>query len=449
MFNLDFVEEENTEALQKDCDPTLAGNSTFNEDNKLEQLDLFSILNTETEDMLAVSAKSGFMSLPTFPVEELVDFDQGVAMESDHHHLNQATIFTEGDMPFDPLPFTSSPCTSTSMIVESALTSPRFMSPPPGPSHQPSPVMPLTSVSSFVYPNIPNTPVSSQPSSSIMSFTPSPPPPPAPPTATYRQNSELDLICSVLQSEAQQPSTTLYTNSTQCSSNTISLDSNGIELINLLNSEDAMMPLNDNFSPFPSLSNSNDVLPHHGCSSSLMQSPLTVSDVANLGVYSTPKFSESPRYADTRPRTPSPSPFVPPSPVSSVTTECSESDYGKDQRKHSTRVADHDPAAKQIVSMPFYEFKKILESSSVSERDKEEAKVIRKRGKNKVAAKHCRQRKVEIVMGLEQEIEKLKGFKASLIMKALHLQKTIEEDKRKVGLRSVKNTSQTTTRLVI
>lgn len=209
--------------------------------------------------------------------------------------------------------------------------------------------------------------------------------------------------------------------------------------------------MGDVFSPYPlsagSEPTSNGMLPAHHAGS-MNQSPLTVADVANLGAFSTSNFSESPQYTTNGQRTPPPSPFVPPSPVSSVTTECSESDYGKDKRRHSNRSNNDDTPTNQIVSMPFYEFKKILESSSVSERDKEQAKVIRKRGKNKVAAKHCRQRKVEIIMGLEQEIEKLKGFKASLAMKVLRLQKTIEEDKRKIGLVS-NNTLQANNRLII
>ena len=52
------------------------------------------------------------------------------------------------------------------------------------------------------------------------------------------------------------------------------------------------------------------------------------------------------------------------------------------------------------------------------------------RGKNKVAAKVCRQRKIDLVNGLQYEIDLLKGEKDKLLdrTKAEHLQTSMVTD---------------------
>jgi hypothetical protein len=76
--------------------------------------------------------------------------------------------------------------------------------------------------------------------------------------------------------------------------------------------------------------------------------------------------------------------------------------------------------------MPFYKFKKILDSPSVPEEKKNNIKNIRRRGKNKIAAKTCRQRKMDIVLGLQQEIEQLRGMKSQICGRTNSLQREIE-----------------------
>ena len=79
-----------------------------------------------------------------------------------------------------------------------------------------------------------------------------------------------------------------------------------------------------------------------------------------------------------------------------------------------------------IVHMPFYQFKKILDSPSVPDEKKCDIKTVRRRGKNKIAAKTCRQRKLDIVMALQQEIEQLKVVKSQISGRTNSLRREIE-----------------------
>lgn len=85
----------------------------------------------------------------------------------------------------------------------------------------------------------------------------------------------------------------------------------------------------------------------------------------------------------------------------------------------------------RLVDMPFYQFKKILDDPSVDPTEKEQAKNIRKRGKNKVAAKNCRQKKIEVVMGLQQEVDKMKEAKKKLDLKCQGLEREINSLKQR------------------
>ena len=84
-----------------------------------------------------------------------------------------------------------------------------------------------------------------------------------------------------------------------------------------------------------------------------------------------------------RQHSPSPSPTFPlvTSPASSVYTDYPDSEYGKELGSPDVPSSIMGFNKMDIVEMPFYEFKKIVDSGSISERDKEEVKAIRKRGK--------------------------------------------------------------------
>ena len=85
----------------------------------------------------------------------------------------------------------------------------------------------------------------------------------------------------------------------------------------------------------------------------------------------------------------------------------------------------------ELVDMPFYQFKKILDDPTVDQNEKEYVKSIRKRGKNKVAAKNCRQKKIEVVMGLQEVVDKMKEQKKRLDMKCQGLEQEINQLKQR------------------
>ena len=84
-------------------------------------------------------------------------------------------------------------------------------------------------------------------------------------------------------------------------------------------------------------------------------------------------------------------------------------------------------ATEGIVHMPFYKLKKILDSSAIPDEDKSEMKTLRRRGKNKIAAKHCRQRKMELINGLQHEVEQLKKLKRQVLSRSNSLQREIAQ----------------------
>ena len=79
----------------------------------------------------------------------------------------------------------------------------------------------------------------------------------------------------------------------------------------------------------------------------------------------------------------------------------------------------------EVVDMPFHKFKKVLDDNTVPDNEKERLKCIRRRGKNKVAAKNCRQKKLTMVCGLQQEVDQMRAAKARLDHKTRSLEQEI------------------------
>ena len=116
---------------------------------------------------------------------------------------------------------------------------------------------------------------------------------------------------------------------------------------------------------------------------------------------------------------------TPLSPAPSAASSC-------DALSTATSAEDPDiPKSKNptdgIVHMPFYKFKKILDSPSLKDQAKSEIKNIRRRGKNKIAAKNCRQRKLDLILGLQQEIDQLKRLKWQFDSRRDCLQREIDQ----------------------
>lgn len=138
----------------------------------------------------------------------------------------------------------------------------------------------------------------------------------------------------------------------------------------------------------------------------------------------------SSRGSQTERRSPTPSgPGL--SPANSVATEFTYTDSEVDVPSPASPTLYCSRTKEDLVKMPYYDFKKILESPNVSERDKQSMKAIRKKGKNKEAARDCRTRKLEVIRKLEKDIKELKGQKTMLALKALKLQKDIEFSKKR------------------
>lgn len=92
--------------------------------------------------------------------------------------------------------------------------------------------------------------------------------------------------------------------------------------------------------------------------------------------------------------------------------------YSEDIYKKQS-VTSHDqhnelPNNEELISMPFYKFKRLLDNPFLSVDNRLKAKAIRKKGKNKSAARHCRQRKMAMLEGLEQEVAILRQQQSSL-----------------------------------
>ena len=84
-----------------------------------------------------------------------------------------------------------------------------------------------------------------------------------------------------------------------------------------------------------------------------------------------------------------------------------------------------------IIDIPWYEFRKILDDPSVSEAKKEDMKNIRRKGKNKAAAKVCRQKKMRNIRGLEQEIQELRKTKQQMAFRSRSLEREIAQWKKR------------------
>lgn len=86
---------------------------------------------------------------------------------------------------------------------------------------------------------------------------------------------------------------------------------------------------------------------------------------------------------------------------------------------------------RKLIEMPYYQFRKLLDDPSIPERRKEEIKNVRRRGRNKNAAKLCRHKKLTMIMGLEQEVEQLRKTKSRIALRTHALEKEIGELKRR------------------
>lgn len=86
----------------------------------------------------------------------------------------------------------------------------------------------------------------------------------------------------------------------------------------------------------------------------------------------------------------------------------------------SSSAASRIATENEIVDMNISEFNSFLET--LSEAEAQKARDIRRRGKNKVAARLCRKRKIELVSDIEDDIESLKQKKEEILKERKKLQ---------------------------
>ncbi len=122
-------------------------------------------------------------------------------------------------------------------------------------------------------------------------------------------------------------------------------------------------------------------------------------------------------------------PPPPSSPVSmsSTTTHTSTPPSPSPSVEHD----DFSIEERRIIDMPWYQFRKVLDDATVCDPKKEDMKNIRRKGKNKAAAKVCRQKKLRNIKGLEHEVQELKKMKQNMAFKSRSLEREIAQLKKK------------------
>lgn len=372
----DCFEEEEINALQRDSDPSLAANTIATSNSPSSSLSgLEPIQGLLPIDTISGIVDDGLMANGTSFVEEFFDLDQGVAMDA-----SDAVVSSMNN----DRPSLCSPLPSTSLFSPPPplFTSPSFYPPPVSTTHDVSPVPDFT--------------------------------------RDTRDVDELEYFCNTFLPNpvpltlphVKLPPSPHRTNNGTLAMN-LQVDSYGGHQI---------QATSNSFNP------QQDTIPIEA----IMSLPMVAS---NDTKWSNSDYSrhDTDRSTGDRRHTPSPSPsYIAPSPASSVFTDYPESEFGKESLASPDIPQSFNGISKsEIIDMPYFEFKKLLDSGTFSERDKEEVKAVRKRGKNKNAAKNCRYRKLEHLSGLQQEIDSLKGKKARLALKVLSLQREIEGYKSK------------------
>lgn len=87
-----------------------------------------------------------------------------------------------------------------------------------------------------------------------------------------------------------------------------------------------------------------------------------------------------------------------------------------------------------IVNLPVEEFNNLLTNYQLNEDQVTLIRDIRRRGKNKLAAQNCRKRKLDVVLGLEDEVSCLRRHRLWLLREKQETLKKLQEMKRQLGI---------------
>lgn len=96
-----------------------------------------------------------------------------------------------------------------------------------------------------------------------------------------------------------------------------------------------------------------------------------------------------------------------------------DSQFNRDERR--ARALNIPIATSDIINLPIDEFNERLAKYDLSEAQLSLIRDIRRRGKNKVAAQNCRKRKMDQILGLQGEVDRLFAQKESLELQQAHL----------------------------
>ncbi|KAF3699555.1 Nuclear factor erythroid 2-related factor 1 [Channa argus] len=87
-----------------------------------------------------------------------------------------------------------------------------------------------------------------------------------------------------------------------------------------------------------------------------------------------------------------------------------------------------------IVNLPVEEFNELLTNSKLNEDQVALIRDIRRRGKNKLAAQNCRKRKLDVLLGLEEDVSILRRHRARLLREKQEALKKLQEVKGQLGM---------------
>lgn len=86
-----------------------------------------------------------------------------------------------------------------------------------------------------------------------------------------------------------------------------------------------------------------------------------------------------------------------------------------------------------IVNLPVEEFNDLLADCQLSEEQLTLIRDIRRRGKNKIAAQNCRKRKMDVLLGLTDDVSGLRRYRSRLLREKQEAQRNLQEMKRQLG----------------
>lgn len=150
-----------------------------------------------------------------------------------------------------------------------------------------------------------------------------------------------------------------------------------------------------------------------------------------------------------QPRSPCSSASFPVGKMSTKQTKSSVRRHGAKPYHYSSHASDskiwsHDKRCAQalkvpfsnelIINLPVEEFNDLLASFQLNEKQLALIKDIRRRGKNKVAAQNCRKRKMDVLLGLNDEVLSLMRSRSRLLREQQEALRSLQERKQRLKM---------------